>query len=129
MTRKKTLNGKAPPDFLAMGKASNRIEKLNLVGFDMDVYATALSKREVVMITESCVLPGKKATDGEGAIDNDKLAAAMIAATITDKKGRRLVPVGRESELEEFGAENYTIMQNVTLRINGMLVDTDTAGN
>lgn len=106
-------------DFLSQAKAAGQREKVEPPGMDMDVYAVTLSYGEVRRITEACLKPGRKVDEGD-AYDDDKLTQMLVAASIQDANGDRLIPEGREAEL--FGLPNpiQIALQNAALRVNGM---------
>jgi len=106
-------------DFLSQAKSAGHQEKVDVQGVDMDVYACTLSRAQVRQITESCLRPGKKMTDADG-YDEDKLTQRIVAASIVDAKGVRLVPEGREHELDDLPNPVQMALQVAAFRVNGM---------
>ncbi len=115
MAARKTRTG----DFLTLAKAAGQREKVDIPGMDMDVYAVTLSHGDVRRITEAALRPGKSAGD-DGAYDDDKLTQLLVSASIEDEKGGRLIPEGREAELEELPNPIQLAIQAASLRVNGM---------
>lgn len=107
-------------DFLTAAKAVGQRQRVDVPGIDRAVYACTLSAADVRQITESCILPGKKATDGEAAFDENRLTLMLIAASIQDAQGKRLIPDGRESEIDEIPNAIKAALQSAALAVNGM---------
>lgn len=123
MASRKKTNG-AAADFLSAARASGR-ETITLPGMDRKVVVRALSALEVERISKSCQKPG---TDGtkNAHYDNEKLTLCIIVASLTDEKGKRIIPEGREHELRELPNRIVAVLQTAALRINGLGAD---AGN
>lgn len=114
MSKKKT----GPVDFLTAAKTAIGREPIELPALGVTVYAKALSAAEVRRISESCVKPGKKAADGD--FDNEKLALLLVAASIVNEDGDRLIPDGREAEMADMPNAMFSALQAAALRVNGM---------
>lgn len=111
---------KKPQDFLSIAKAGSPSEVVVIPSTGQRVHARALSAAAVRKITAAALRPGKKPTDGDDAFDEDALTTAIIAASITDAHGERLVPEGREAELADLPNALYLQLQAAALRVNGM---------
>lgn len=107
-------------DFLSAARAAGSREQLDFPDLGWTVFARALSAADVRRITAASLKPGKKPTDGEDAYDDDKLTLAIVAASIVDAGGERVVPEGREAELSDLPNAIYTALQQASLRVNGM---------
>ncbi len=107
-------------DFLTAARAAGRSEQLEFPEIGYTVFARALSAADVRRITASSLKPGKKPTDGEDAYDDDKLSLAIVAASIVDEQGARVIPEGREADLSDLPNAIYTALQQAALRVNGM---------
>jgi len=111
----------AKKDFLTKAKASVKTESVPLPSMKMTVTARGLSVDNMDMIIEKCTLPGKTmAHDGVSAIDNSLQIIHIVAASIVDDDGSRLIPEGRERELKELPQAVYGALQTAALRVNGM---------
>lgn len=111
-------------DFLSAARASGK-ETITLPGMDGEFVVRALSAAEVQRISDLHRKPG---TDGSknDHYDNEAMTLAIIAASITDKNGNRVIPEGREAEMRDLPNRVYMPLQSAALRINGLGVD---AGN
>lgn len=106
-------------DFIAQAKAAGRREKVDVPGMDMDVYAVTLTHGAVRRITEACLKDGRKPDEAD-AYDEDMLTQMMVSASIVDGDGERLIPEGRESEIEDLPNPIQLALQSAALRVNGM---------
>lgn len=121
-------NGRAPDgdaaDFLTAARALHRREKVDLPA-DMDfgaVYVKTLSAAETRAVTFACLKPGHEPGD-EDAFDDDKVERAMIGAALVDGKGRRLIPEGREAEIDDLPQSVQTAINLAYRKLNGAAAD------
>lgn len=105
----------AAGDFMSAAKASMRTEEVNLPTIGRTVYARTLYAAEAERIAEQCMKPGKP-----GAFDEDKWTRLLVATSVRDENGDRVIPEGREDELAEFPLDIKMAIQTAALRVNGM---------
>jgi len=119
-------NGKAvSPDFMTLALAMGDLVPHDVPGLGMEVFIKPLSAAEVDIISEHCLREGGDPTDDK-AYDNDQLALFITAASVVDAKGNRLIPAGREPELEALPAAVFRPLQTKALQVNNM---SGTTGN
>lgn len=106
-------------DFLTAAKAVIPSETLHLADLGRDVVVRGLSVAEMRQVSLSCLLPGKRPAD-EGAFDNERLTRAIVAASVRDADGSRLIPADRVDELQELPSGIYSALQGAAMRVNGM---------
>lgn len=86
-----------------------------------------LSARTFRRILDVCLHEGKSHED-DNAHDSEKLFDHIIAASLVDEKGERVVPVGQEEEVADLLPTTlYTKVGAITRRLN--LPQDDDAGN
>jgi hypothetical protein len=110
----------AAKDFLSAAKAARTREAITIPGMDCALYARALSATEVRLIGDACLLPGKNPTDGDG-YDDAAMTLAIIGASVVDEAGERVIPEGRESEIDELPHTTKAALQRAAFQANGML--------
>jgi len=113
---RKAVNG---ADFLTAAKAAGRREKIDIEGVEFDAYARTMSAAEHRRLGEASLKPGGK-PGNRADYDDDALTQYVIAACVVDAEGARLIPEGREAELEDLPSQVRAALQKAVLRVNGM---------
>jgi hypothetical protein len=93
-----------------------------------DCYAAPMSRAAMRDASNACLRAGAKPGDAD-AYDNDRLTLLIVAASIVDGSGNRLIPEGSEPAIEEFAADVATALTMAALRVNGMAGDADSEGD
>jgi hypothetical protein len=107
-------------DFLTKAMALGKPQPVDdIPGLGMKVFVQSLSGAAVDAIAEQCLKPGKETTDDD-AFDDEALTLQITVASIVDKKGKRLIPEGRESEWSKLPALVQAPLRLAALRANGM---------
>jgi len=110
---------KQPADFLTAAKAASRRQKVEIDGLPA-VYAQPLTEEDIEVISNRCLLPGKKPEDGDSAFDNRRLMREIVCATVVDARGKRVIPEGKEDELRKLPASVSRALVQKALAVNGM---------
>lgn len=105
MTRK-TKSG-----FLDSLKCDLPLEKVNV---PVDCYAKPLTVGQMRRLYEGVPKNAK------GEADEEKLATAIVAVSIVDADGNRLIPDGEEDGLLELPQAYFLALQNAALKANGL---------
>jgi len=62
----------------------------------------------------------KFATAAGGAVDTDNLVLAIVAGSVFDQAGKRLIPEGHEADVSALPAGIMTKIVPLVLKVNGM---------
>lgn len=129
MAKRKTTRKRPAPggDFLTAAKGMLEVVPVEGLpdGLGINVYVRPLTAREYDRLMTSCLQPGKALGDDD-AFDSREVTMRVIGASVVDADGERLIPEGREAEIEDLGQDVFQAISSAALAANGMDVGEET---
>lgn len=104
-------------DFLSAAKTVSALSKLEIPEMGRTVYVRPLSARQSREIGEACRNPDKPLDDA-AAYDEERFTLMLVAASIVDAEGNRLIPPGREEEMHDLPNAIWLRLQQAALAAN-----------
>ena len=115
-------------DFLEKAKALTPISELKLDELGMTVFIHGMTARDINAANKASSVPAKKKGQPP-ELDSEKLTMELLARSLRDKDGGRLIPEGREDEINDLP---YKVINEITaavFEINGMKAPENAEGN
>lgn len=119
-------------DFLKSAKALVPKQELDLPEVGMTVFVHGMTARDITEANKAATKPlpkGRKGQADGGELDSERLTVELLARSLHDKDGKRLIPEGREDEINDLP---YAIINKITavvFSINGMKAPENIEGN